>query len=187
MAGSTSSETKIDITRAFLGRGGPVAGSIISILGNLLVLIGFVLPWASCSGYQASGLDLVQQSASGRLGDTSGTLLALIPFLAVGMIGVAILTIPAALWRKIPTLIKTVGVVLIALMTVCACLPAGLFFTNMQSARNSPDIFGLGGFIRVEYGFWVSVFGLLLSLVGGLVGIGTAAAEMLMRRKKPPA
>jgi len=170
--------------KTILGKGGPIAGSAISIIGNLFVLIGFVLPWASCSGYKLSGLDIVTQSGSAILGNTNGTLLGIIPFLAIGIIGVAILTIPASLLKKIPSIARIIGMVLIAIMTACACLPSCLFFTNMQSARNNPNNFGLGGFVQIEYGFWVTIFGLIVSLIGGFLGIGTSVAEMLLSKKK---
>jgi len=181
---NVSGKTSID-KNAIVGKGGPVAGSAISIVGSLLVLIGFVLPWASCSSYKLSGLDIVTQSAAGKLDSSNGTWLGLIPFLAIGVIGIAILTIPASLWKKIPSLVKTIGTVLVALMTACACLPSCLFFTNLQSARNDPNNLGLGGLIQIEYGFWITIFGLFISFFGGLVGIGTSVAAMVMAKKTP--
>jgi len=184
MSENNVSESKPFNKEAVVGKGGPVAGSVISIIGNLFVLIGFVLPWASCSGYRLSGLDIVTNGISGNLGNANGTFLGLIPFLAIGIIGVAILTIPASLLKKIPALFKTIGTALVALMTACACLPSCLFFMNMQSARNNPNNFGLGGFIQVEYGFWVTIFGLFVSLIGGFLGIGTSVAEIVMSKSK---
>ena len=86
--------------KVILGKGGPISGSVISIFGNLLVLLGFVLPWASCSGYELSGLDIVTQSISGKLNDTSGILLSIIPFLAIGILGVAVLTYSSFLHKE---------------------------------------------------------------------------------------
>jgi hypothetical protein len=168
-----------------VGKGGPVAGSLISIIGNIFVLIGFVLPWASCSGYQLSGLDIVSGKAN-SYGNTNGSFLGIIPFLAVGVIGIALLTIPAALVKKMPAPIKVIGPVLVLLMTCCACLPSFLFFTNIQSTKNDPGMYGMGGFVKVEYGFWVTIFGLLISLFGGFLGIGSSLAVLLMNRKKIP-
>jgi hypothetical protein len=125
--------------KALIGKGGPIAGSAISIIGNLFVLIGFVLPWASCGSYKLSGIDIVTYSAQGKLGASGGTLLCLIPFLAIGVIGIALLTIPAALIKKIPSLVKPIGTVLVLLLTSLACLPACLFFFNMQSTKNNPN------------------------------------------------
>jgi hypothetical protein len=103
----------------------------------------------------------------------------LIPFLAIGIIGIALLTIPASLVKKIPTFVKTIGIALILIMTACACLPSCLFFRNIQSAQNNP-----GGFIKIEYGFWISIFGLFISLMGGLLGIGTSVADIILSKKK---
>jgi hypothetical protein len=87
------------------------------------------------------------------------------------------------LWKKIPAIAKTIGTALIALMTACACLPSCLFFTNIQSERNNPDNLGFGGLIQIEYGFWVTIFGLFVSLVGGFLGMGTSLADMFMSKK----
>jgi len=172
-------------TKDVVGIGGPIAGSATSIIGALLALVGFVLPWASCGNYRLSGLDIVTQSASGNTGDASGTLLCLVPLLAIGVLGVAIVVILASLWKKIPSLVKTIGTAIVGLLAALACCPSCLFFTNVQSARNDPNSFGMGGFIQVEYGFWVTVFGLFVSLLGGLLGVGSSVAEMVMSKKKP--
>lgn len=169
--------------KVLIGKGGPIAGSAISIIGNLFVLIGFVLPWASCGSYKLSGMDIVTYSFQGKLGSFSGSFLCLIPFFALGVIGIALLTIPAALIKKIPTFIKPIGTVLIILMTSLACLPSCLFFFNMQSSRNDPGNYGMGSFIQVEYGFWITMLGLFISFLGGLIGVGTTIAEISMTKK----
>jgi hypothetical protein len=53
-----------------------------------------------------------------------------------------------------------------------------LFFTNIQSSRRDA-----GGFIQLEDGFWITVFGLAVSFLGVLVGIGTSVASIVMSRK----
>jgi len=169
-----------------VGKGGPVAGSAISIVGAVLALVGFVLPWASCGGYRLSGLDIVTQSASGDIGNANGTFLCLVPLLAVGVLGVAILVVPAALWKKIPRLIRLIGPALVSLLAAIACCPSCLFFTNLQSARNDPNALGMGGLIQIEYGFWVTVAGTAISFLGGLLGVGTSLAETAMSKKSSP-
>ena len=173
----SSSLSKKDI----VGKGGPIAGSATSAIGALLVLIGFVLPWASCGNYRLSGLDIVTQSTSGNLGESNGTLLCLVPFFAIGMLGIAIAVVPATLWKKIPAAFKVIGMALVSLLTLLACCPSCLFFTNLQSARNDPNSMGMGGFVQIEYGFWVSMFGLFVSFLGGLLGIGTSVAEKTIK------
>jgi len=167
--------------KSIVDRGGPVVGSGISIVGALLVLLGFVLPWASCGNFKLSGLDIVTQSLSGELsdmGNSSGTLLCLVPFFALGTLGVALLVIPSSLWKKIPSPVKLIGTCLAGLFTVLGCCPTCLFFTNIQSSRRDA-----GGFIQIEYGFWITVFGLAVSFLGVLVGIGTSVASIVMSRK----
>jgi hypothetical protein len=183
MSDNLSPEIKPFDKKGLVGKGGPIAGSAISIIGNLFVLIGFVLPWASCGSVKLSGLDIVSYSIQGKLGSSSGSFLCLIPFFAIGVIGIALLTIPAALIKKIPTIIKPIGTVLIILMTSLACLPSCLFFFNMQSSRNDPGNYGMGSLIQIEYGFWITMFGLFVSFLGGLIGVGTTIAEISMSRK----
>lgn len=157
-----------------VGQPGLIAGSAASIIGALLVLIGFVLPWASCGNYRISGLDIVTQSTSGDL-ESNGTLLCLVPFFAIGILGIAIATVPTALWKKIPAAFRTIGMGLISLLAVLACFPSSLFFANLQSARNDPN--HIGGLVQIEYGFWVSMFGLFVAFLGGLLGLGTSFVE----------
>ena len=183
MSDNRSLENKPFDKKGLIGKGGPIAGSAISIIGNLFVLIGFVLPWASCGSVKLSGMDIVSYSFQGKLGSSSGSFLCLVPFFAIGVIGIALLTIPASLIKKIPTIIKPIGTVLIILMTSLACLPSCLFFFNMQSSRNDPGNYGMGSLIQIEFGFWITMFGLFVSFLGGLIGMGTTIAEISMSRK----
>lgn len=171
--------------KQMISKGGPIAGSAISIIGASLVLLGFVLPWASCGGYRLSGLDIVTQSAQGNTGDSSGTLLCLVPFFAVGMLGIAIVLIPAILWKKIPAIGRPIGTALLCLFAALACCPSCLFFANMQSSRNDPYSYGMGGYIHVEYGFWVTMFGIFISFFGGLLGVGSSIAAVVISKRKP--
>jgi len=168
--------------KEIIGKGGLIAGSAASIIGSLLVLIGFVLPWASCGNYRLSGLDIVTQSTSSNTTiDGSGMFLCLIPFFAIGMLGIAIITIPATFWKKIPGAFKGIGMALITLLALLSCCPSGLFFTNIQSARNDPGNLGMGGFIQIEYGFWLTVFGIFVTLLGGVLGVGASLAEKTIK------
>lgn len=172
-------------TKTLIGKGGPIAGSAISIIGNIFVLIGFVLPWASCGSMKLSGLDIVQYSLQGKLDSSIGSLLCLVPFLAIGIVGVALLTIPATLVKKLPALIKPIGTILIVLFTSLACMTSCIFFFRLQSLKNDPSNYGMGSFIQTEYGFWLSVFGLFISFLGGLIGVGSSLAEFSLSKKKP--
>ena len=54
----------------------------------------------------------------------------------------------------------------------------------MESIRNDPNNYGLGGFVQVEYGFWFTIIGLFISLFGGLLGVGTSISEIIMTKQK---
>jgi hypothetical protein len=166
-----------------VGKGGPVAGSTFSIIGAIITLFGFMLPWTSCGSYSYSGVDIFSQSMSGDLSGSEGTFLIFIPMLALIVLGIAITNIPVALIQKIPKIVKLLVAVLVLGLSSITCCPSALFYTNIQSARNDPNSFGLGGMIQLEYGFWVSVMGILLSIFGGLVAVGTSVAHLIMSRK----
>jgi len=184
MSKSDVSKDASNNTKTLIGKGGPIAGSLISILGSLLILIGFVLPWASCSGQTISGLNLASQG-SDLTGESSTFFLYLVPFFAVGVLGVAILVIPATLWKKLPPMIKTIGTLLVCLLAVFACCPASVFFYRMQSAVSDSSMYGTS-FVRVDYGFYISLFGIVIAFLGGLIALGTSVVDLMMSRKKPP-
>jgi hypothetical protein len=118
-------------------------------------------------------LDIATQAT--RYGaDSSSTLLCFLPLFALGALGVAIVFIPASFLTRLTGGFKAGAQVLVALLTLLACCPACLFFYSVQASRNDPRSMGLGGFVRIEYGFWVTVFGLLIALAGAVVGFVTA-------------
>jgi hypothetical protein len=168
-----------------VGKAGPVAGSALSILGALLVLIGFVMPWASCGGYKLTALDLVQGGIEGDFGNASSAFLCLVPFFALGILGVSLALIPASLIKKIPTTVKPVAALLLPLLVMLACCPSIIFFARMQSTRSADHSFGMGRMITIEYGYWITMIGLFVALVGGLIALGTAGGSYWLGRKKP--
>ena len=170
-----------------IGKGGPITGSALSMIGAIITLFGFALPWASCGAYTFSGLEIVGQSASGDLSGSGGGFLIFVPALALIVLGIAIANIPVALIQKVPKFVKLVVAGVVLLFSTLTCCPSALFYTNIQSTRNDPNNFGLGGMIQLEYGFWISVVGVLISIFGGLVAIGTSIAHLVMSKKdKPP-
>lgn len=171
------------IISSVVGKGGPIAGSVVSMIGALLVLIGFVLPWASCGGYRLSGFDIA--SRSGQWGGSGGAILYLVPFFAIGMLGVTILVIPASLWNKVPRFVTLVGSALVGLLAALACCVSSVFLLRLQAARNDPGNFGL---IQLQYGFLVTGVGLLAGFAGTVIGVVTSGAGLLRRivgPKKP--
>ena len=169
-----------------LEKAGPLGGSALSILGALLVLIGFVLPWASCSGYDLSGLDL---AVNGReyFDSSSSIFLCLVPFFALGLLGMALVLIPAALLKKIPAFVKPIAALLVTLLVFFACCPSVIFFARLQAERSNAGQYGATNYVGLGYGFWISMVGLLLALLGGLLAALSSGGNFLLKRKQPPA
>lgn len=182
-AGLESQRSSLD-TKTAVGKGGSIAGSAISIVGALLALFGFVLPWVSCSGYNFSGLELVTESLAGNTDDPVISLLCLVPFFSLGALGVAILVIPVSLWKKAGHGLRLIGSALICLLAALACCPSFLFYVRVQADRQDPSNFGVT-FLQIEEGFWFSVFGLFVTLFGGMFGFGASIAGKMMIKKEP--
>lgn len=154
--------------------------------GALVVLLGFMLPWASCSGMQQanlSGLDIAIQSGQ-YTGDASGTFLLLVPLgalmlLALGAAGIGLnlssKSLPANLVRLVPFLPLTA-----VLPGLCGCCPSSIFFYQIQSARTDPESYGMGMLIQVEHGFWITMVGLGMAFIG----IVAASVGGLMARRE---
>ncbi len=151
------------------GKVGVFGGHSLLTFGALAVLFAFMLPWASCSGIQLSGLDIVTQSSQYG-GSGSEKLLLLVPLgalalLVIGIAGVVInllgKKLPLSLARLLPFLPLLAG-----LPGLCGCCPSCAFFANIQNARSDPNNFGLGTLIQVRYGFWLTLIGLGISFVG---------------------
>ena len=168
-----------------LEKAGPVGGSALSILGALLVIIGFLLPWASCSGYDYSGWDLAVNSKE-YFDSASASLLCLVPFFALGLLGIALVVIPATLVKKIPGMVKPIAAVLLPLLVFFACCPSVIFLAKIQAERTNIENYGMRNFVQVGSGFWLSMFGLFLALLGGLIAASTAGGSYLIKRTQPP-
>lgn len=168
-------------------KAGPVGGSALSILGALLVMIGFLLPWVSCSGYNLSGYDLAVNGK--EYFNTSSTfLLCLVPFFALGVLGVSLVVIPSALLKKkIPAMVKPIAAVLLPLLVLLACCPSVIFFARIQAEMSKAGNYGMSGYIQIGAGFWISMFGLFLALLGGLIAAATAGGSYWLKRKQPQA
>jgi hypothetical protein len=167
-------------------KAGPVGGSALSILGSLLVMIGFLLPWASCGGSDVSGWDLAVKGGD-YFGTSSTYLLCLVPLFALGLLGIGLVVIPSTLIKKIPGIVKPIAAVLLPLLVFFACCPSVIFLARIQAERTNAANYGIGNYIQVGYGFWLSVFGLFLALIGGLIAAGTAGGDYLVKRKQSPA
>ena len=116
------------------GQAGIFGGHSLLTFGALVVLFAFMLPWASCSGIQLSGLDIVTQSSQYG-GSGSEKLLLLVPLgalalLVTGIAGVIINLVgkklPLNLARLLPFLPLLAG-----LPGLCGCCPSCAFFANV--------------------------------------------------------
>ena len=175
------------------GKTSLLGGHGLIAFGGLIVLFAFMLPWASCSGVELSGLDIVTQSSQYTEygGDASWTILVLVPLgalalLAIGGAGLAVNLLgessPATLARLV-----SFSPLLAALSGACACCPASVFFLNVQNARSDPESLGLGMLIQIEYGFWLTAFGLTLTVCGIVAAlIGTQMARRGAPGPGPP-
>lgn len=159
--------------------GGPIAGSSLGLIGAIIILIGFILPWVTCGllSRSYSGIDIVVDGLSGNLDDSRGTFLILIPLLALFVLLVSLANIPATLMRNIPYTFIVATNILILVVSTIICIPLGLFYTNTQS-----EIKNTYGFVKIDYGFWVSALGVLLSIFGGLMSVVTSGMYYILAK-----
>jgi hypothetical protein len=170
-----------------VGRGGTATGSALSLLGAALAIIGFLLPWASCAGTPVTGLELAQQpTPTGQ----SLALIYLVPFLAVGCLGVALVTIPLAVWRRVPLLVGVLAAGLMGVLALGAAVPLVVVYTSLDRARAELErelgfLSGLAGeAITLERGFWITAAGVGLMVAGAVVaGAGALAGMVLPERR----
>jgi len=168
-----------------LSRGGPIAGSGLSMLGALLAMIGFLMPWASCAGAPYTGLQLAGQP--GPQGE-SLALLYLVPFLAIGCLGIALSVVPLAAWRRIPVFVGWLALALVGVLGTAAAIPMLVLYSSYSSAQaeieSNLGIFsGLAGeTVKIESGYWMSALGLSLVVFGAIVGCAAGLAGALIPR-----
>jgi hypothetical protein len=170
---TTDSPSRSPTANAVIRRGGPTVGSAINILGAVLVIVGFLSPWASCAGQRLTGLEIARQPIP--TGQDLGWLY-LVPFLAIAALGIALSVIPLAAWRKVPLIFVVFASGVAGLLGGLAGLPALLFFTSLQSARED-----LGApLLRAEYGLGLTALGAVVALAGGLMGAAAALVGALL-------
>lgn len=168
-------------------KAGPLGGHSLLTIGGLIALFAFMLPWASCSSglggeLELSGLDIVTQSSQYG-GDASWTFLVLVPLGALVLLALGILGLTADLGGKSLPINLTRWVSrlpLVAILAIlCSCCPSCAFFLSIQKTRSDPS--GLGTLIQTEYGFWLTLFGLILAFSGVVVLLVTGSPA----RQKP--
>ena len=164
-----------------IGRGGPAASSLVSMAGSALAIIGFLLPWVSCANKPLTGLELAQQT--GPAGESLGWVYV-VPFLAVGCVGVALTMIPLAAWRRVPVWVGAVAAALLGLLALGAMVPLVIIYRGLTTAGDEIGAtFGIGGaLLKLEDGFWLSAVGLLVVLMGAGLGVLTAVIGAMWPR-----
>ncbi|MCC6189445.1 MAG: hypothetical protein IT318_10440 [Anaerolineales bacterium] len=160
-----------------VGRGGPIAGGALSMLGAVLALIGFLLPWASCAGQPLSGLQIAGQP--GPQGQNLAWIY-LVPFLAIGCLGIALSIVPLAAWRRVPPVALILASGLVGLLAVAAAAPLVVVYTSLRAAQSQLEselglFSGLAGeAFTLERGYWLTAAGLAMILAGAVLGSATA-------------
>lgn len=185
--------------------------AVISLLGTLFGLLGFLLPWVSvnigaASAYfdlgglngTLSGIALAFQSFVAGIGvmsaDFEGAtsvglilivvslLVSLIPLalLASAAMGVGLISVPLGLVKiQIQRLAR--GLLIMSFVSLClACS----FFAGIQATVGGVKVGGSEGLfgsemsigVEVANGFWITIGGLVLALIGALVANTMASA-----------
>ncbi|MCC7360486.1 MAG: hypothetical protein IT317_13470 [Anaerolineales bacterium] len=164
-----------------IGRGGPAAGSLLSLSGSALAIIGFLLPWVSCANKPLTGLELAQQT--GPAGESLGWVYVT-PFLALGCFGVALTMIPLAAWRRVPVWAGAAAAALLGLLALGAVVPLVVIYRGLTTAGDEIGAaFGIGGaLLKLEDGFWLTAVGLLAALMGAGLALLTSVIGALWPR-----
>jgi hypothetical protein len=156
---------KTALDKETISKYGPVAGAALSIFGVLLFLIGLLLDWVKI-GVNFSGLEIfTDNDAAAIRGGFLNAFLCNLPLFLCGSVIVAIFIIAGVFWKKIPTMSKLTGPAALGILTLLSCCPAILFFADMQTR----DILKAGD---LGVGFYISLFGLVVTFLGGLIAIG---------------
>ncbi len=175
--------------KTLASRGGPIAGGGLSMLGALLAMIGFLMPWASCAGTPYSGLALAAQP--GPQGQ-SLALLYLVPFLGLGCLGIALSVVPLSAWRRIPVFVGWLALAVVGLLGVIAAIPLLVLYTSYTAAQEeleqSLGIFsGLAGdAVQIEPGYWVTALGLAVVVLGAIIGCAVGLLGALLPSRQRP-
>ena len=180
--GPTSQADAVQIA----GKIGLFGGHGLITVGALMVLFAFILPWASCSGVQVSGLDIATNPTN-YTDNSSGAVLILVPLGALLLIALSVVNvILILLGKKLPPFLGRLVLFLPVLGVIpglCGCCPTGAFFLRIQQIRSDPESMGLGQLVRLESGFWLTLLGLAIVFAGILVALAGALADLFVRRK----
>jgi hypothetical protein len=157
-------------------------GYSLAIIGALAALAAFVLPWFPTG---ETGLDTVYKAFEVG-GDQMFLIWGLVPLGALGLLLLSLLGVVMGLFgNKLSAGLARATVFLpliIALSGVCGCFPltSPLVFSLIASNFDFNNL--SGAMVGLNYGFWlalggigVSLVGILLALIGGLMARRRAA------------
>jgi len=173
-----SQEKRTTLSTAPIEKIGSAAGSGIATLAALLILLCFMLPWASCGNYEFSGLDIATDS-----GDTVGegaACLCAVPLTAFVILGLGLLLTPYGFLAE-NRVIKWIGSAVQGLAALLGTISAILFFIRTNALKNDPQTFGM---IHIRYGFWGALIGYLGAILGSLIGFAAPFVGLFAERKK---
>ena len=163
-------------TKEMVGKWGPVAGGVIALLGALIALVSFILQWVSFMGTGVTGIDMLSQISTFSQGSTSVLLYTVfcVPVLGLVLILAGIATIPLAILKNMKDLYRIIVGAVIIVISLCGCCSPVSFALGLNSSlgaasSSAPSITSLLG-----AGFWVSLVGFGLTLLGGIVATVTA-------------
>jgi hypothetical protein len=167
MAQSFNIQGKPALDKSTITKYGPVAGAALSLFGFLLFLIGLLLDWVK-NGEGLSGLKIFTDNDAAIVrGGFLNAFLCNLPIFLCGSVIVAIFIIIGTFWKKAPNISKLAGPTALGVLTLLSCCPALLFLIDFQSR----DIFNS---LNLGIGYFISLFGLAVVFLGGLVAIGVA-------------
>lgn len=169
-----------------VGRGGPVSGSAGAVLGALVVLLAFFLPWVSCATLSLSALDVASGEVPSEVAAGSSAFLYLLPALALATLAFAVGTIFIAVWPRLPRFTSAATAVAMFVTSALMLLPHVVFYVRFQAVKSREGAFALTSLIRLEEGFWVSVVGVLLSMMSAVVAILTAGMGLVLSPDETP-
>jgi len=165
MAQSFNVQGKSALGKDTITKFGPVAGAALCIFGFLLFLVGLLLDWVK-NGDGLSGIKIFTDNDAAIVrGGFLNAFLCNLPIFLCGAVIVAILIIVGAFWKKLPTMSKLTGPAALGILTLLSCCPGILFFVDIQTR----DFFSG---IDLGVGYYISLFGLAVAFLGGLVAVG---------------
>jgi hypothetical protein len=180
MAQSFNVQGKPALDKSTITKFGPIAGAALCIFGFLLFLIGLLLDWLK-NGEGLSGIRIFTDNDAALVrGGFLNAFLCNLPIFLCGSVLVALFIIVGAFWKRAPAAVsKFAGPTALGVLTLLSCCPGILFLVDIQSR----DVFNG---VNIGIGYFISLFGLAVVFLGGLVSVGVAIyGGGLLKRKRP--